>query len=579
VKVYEFVNEYSSDVTSDPNRENFIQMVKQGIAAMRAACADALAAYDPFDFEDTQALLEVVSPEELDLVVHHVYSPLDAPKIADSRYNVENFAALLSELGLDGKPVWATEFDLHNHAGATINPPSFSTAADQEDNARWFVQTTAWAFGTGLWAKFIYSEIATPMDDQRLQWSNLLDRSAGDAPRQIYHAFRKMRELLDPFTAAETLSLGTDLYGFQFTVGSRVAHVVWAKEGSGAKTGVTLSGLSDASAVLIRSVPDASGTFASELRTIENGTLSFDLADSTPLYIVPLFILLDADSVTVPEGGTASLRVSLSAPPPAAVTVQAAWVSGDPDISVSAGASLTFTAADWNVPQTLTLAAAADDDRLNGTATIRLSAAGLDDRLITATESDNLGDADGDGFSDVWETMAGSDPFDGSDFPAQRTDLTVAALQLKDAFPSKKKGAIRLRLVLTRPETVTTPQDLANRPFGVSLPGISETFFLDEKLRETSRKKFRLKGKLGKVNGEKVYVSETLTADVTLTGLDLTELFEALGIAAAEGKQKLAQTADIQTVFGGWKTLWSETVADVSFKITSRSAAASYKTR
>ena len=70
-----------------------------------------------------------------------------------------------------------------------------------------------------------------------------------------------------------------------------------------------------------------------------------------------------------------------------AVTV--ARVSGDTDITVQSGARLTFTTANWNVYQPVTLAAGNDVDATNGTATIRVSASGIPNKDVTATEADD----------------------------------------------------------------------------------------------------------------------------------------------------------------------------------------------
>jgi hypothetical protein len=70
------------------------------------------------------------------------------------------------------------------------------------------------------------------------------------------------------------------------------------------------------------------------------------------------------------------------------VTVTVTWVSGDSDILVIGGSSLTFTAANWNTYQTVMLLAAQDVDKTNGTATIRCAALGLADKDVTVTEYD-----------------------------------------------------------------------------------------------------------------------------------------------------------------------------------------------
>jgi len=101
-----------------------------------------------------------------------------------------------------------------------------------------------------------------------------------------------------------------------------------------------------------------------------------------------LAIVTNTNAVSVPEGSTATFQVKLSAQPGSNVTVGAARLSGDTDISVSGGASLTFTTSNWDTYQTVTLAAAEDVDAANGVATIRLTATGLADKDVTATEAD-----------------------------------------------------------------------------------------------------------------------------------------------------------------------------------------------
>ena len=100
----------------------------------------------------------------------------------------------------------------------------------------------------------------------------------------------------------------------------------------------------------------------------------------------------DVSALSVPEGATAQFRVRLNAAPTGSVQASVARIAGDGDISVQSGASLTFTAANWNAYQTVTLAAAADADTTNGQATIRIhTTAGLaaPDKDVIATEADN----------------------------------------------------------------------------------------------------------------------------------------------------------------------------------------------
>lgn len=100
-------------------------------------------------------------------------------------------------------------------------------------------------------------------------------------------------------------------------------------------------------------------------------------------------IQTDPSSPRVPEGGTAQFRVRLSNAPAAGTTVSVSRLNGDPDLSVRSGATLTFTPSNWNVYQTVTLAAAEDADDIDGSATMRLSAPSFANQDITVWETDN----------------------------------------------------------------------------------------------------------------------------------------------------------------------------------------------
>jgi hypothetical protein len=97
----------------------------------------------------------------------------------------------------------------------------------------------------------------------------------------------------------------------------------------------------------------------------------------------------DRETIEIPEGSTASFTVRLSAQPTADVSVTVARESGDADISVISGGSLTFTTENWNTDQTVTLQAAQDTDTDNGQATIAIDAPGIPQKNITAEEQDD----------------------------------------------------------------------------------------------------------------------------------------------------------------------------------------------
>ena len=84
-------------------------------------------------------------------------------------------------------------------------------------------------------------------------------------------------------------------------------------------------------------------------------------------------VAISTDEVQVGEGDTATFKVQLSADPGKTVVVSVAHFSGDEDLSVSAGASLTFTSDNWSTPRTVTLAAAQDADKGHSGARFRLT--------------------------------------------------------------------------------------------------------------------------------------------------------------------------------------------------------------
>ncbi|MGP3912800.1 glycoside hydrolase family 6 protein [Nonomuraea sp. 10N515B] len=102
-------------------------------------------------------------------------------------------------------------------------------------------------------------------------------------------------------------------------------------------------------------------------------------------------IIVTPTAVTVPEGSTATYTVKLATQPSSNVTVTSAAGTGDTNITISSGASLTFSPTTWNTAQTVTLAAAQDTDTTNGSRPITVSSTGLTSQTVTATEADDDG--------------------------------------------------------------------------------------------------------------------------------------------------------------------------------------------
>lgn len=106
------------------------------------------------------------------------------------------------------------------------------------------------------------------------------------------------------------------------------------------------------------------------------------VAEDDVLEIVPT-----AGSVALGERGQASFGVRLGAQPVADVVVGVA--SGDVGAATVSPATLTFTPANWNLAQGVTVAGANDPDANHETVAISLTAAGLAARTVTANVTDD----------------------------------------------------------------------------------------------------------------------------------------------------------------------------------------------
>ncbi|MEO5802635.1 MAG: Calx-beta domain-containing protein, partial [Verrucomicrobiota bacterium] len=100
-------------------------------------------------------------------------------------------------------------------------------------------------------------------------------------------------------------------------------------------------------------------------------------------------ILVSTNVVVVPEGGSNSFTVHLSAEPTNTISVLTSRSSGDTDLNVDSGATLTFTPANWNISQTVFLSASEDDDADHGSAIFTVTSAGWTGQTVSITESDN----------------------------------------------------------------------------------------------------------------------------------------------------------------------------------------------
>ena len=99
-------------------------------------------------------------------------------------------------------------------------------------------------------------------------------------------------------------------------------------------------------------------------------------------------LVLSTDTLHVPEGGQATITVAWSARLSRATTVTVRRVGGDPDVTVVEPATLSFTPANSQIAQTVTFAAAHDDDGIAGHAQIAV-ASPLGARALEVIEVDD----------------------------------------------------------------------------------------------------------------------------------------------------------------------------------------------
>ena len=96
-------------------------------------------------------------------------------------------------------------------------------------------------------------------------------------------------------------------------------------------------------------------------------------------------IAVSTEALTVPEGGAATYTVALRSQPTGPVTVSPSLEAGSSsDVTVSG--ALTFTAADWDRAQTVTVSAAQDADAANDAATVEHAVSGGGYGSVTAAD-------------------------------------------------------------------------------------------------------------------------------------------------------------------------------------------------
>ncbi|HEY2449445.1 MAG TPA: glycoside hydrolase family 6 protein [Mycobacterium sp.] len=147
-------------------------------------------------------------------------------------------------------------------------------------------------------------------------------------------------------------------------------------------------------------------------------------------------IRASASTLSVAQGHTGTVGISLSAAPAANVTVTTARTAGNTGLSVTGGSSLTFTPTNFGTAQGVTFTA---DSSSTGNATFTVSATGYPSITITVNETSNNG-----GGGHVADPFAGSKPFLNQDYVKEVQAQATADGSSAEAAVAKYQTAIWL---------------------------------------------------------------------------------------------------------------------------------------
>ncbi|MCA9535634.1 MAG: PQQ-dependent sugar dehydrogenase [Myxococcales bacterium] len=214
-------------------------------------------------------------------------------------------------------------------------------------------------------------------------------RTAYTNPVQALVVSQQHVRVLEGGAAVFSVSLARAPSGNVTVTTARTSGDTDVSVAGGATLTFTPANWMDPQAVRVAAAADADGEPDLASLTVSASTLSdvsvlVDVTDSTTLVL-----LLSRTSVAIPEGASRSFTVRLADAPPGPVTVTVSRTAGDTDITVAAGATLTFTPADYATPQLVTLAAAEDADALDDSATFAVGALGAATLEVSANAVDN----------------------------------------------------------------------------------------------------------------------------------------------------------------------------------------------
>ena len=170
-------------------------------------------------------------------------------------------------------------------------------------------------------------------------------------------------------------------------------------------------------------------------------------------------LIFNRTSVTVREGGSATYEISLATRPSVPVTVTISGESGDVSLNMT---RLLFAQDDWDLPATVTVDAAEDDDSVTDpVVTLTHEAAGGDYDGITGEVRVSVTDNDGGGGGGGGGGAVNYSPVVEREIPAQTLDAgETLTLDIRLSFYDRDQRALDYTVVSADPLVATAETDM-----------------------------------------------------------------------------------------------------------------------
>ena len=176
-------------------------------------------------------------------------------------------------------------------------------------------------------------------------------------------------------------------------------------------------------------------------------------------------VTVSKTELDIDEGADGEYTVVLTSEPTGQVTVTPSRSSGDTDVTVSG--VLTFTAGDWNAPQTVTVSAAQDGDAADDTAAIGHTVSGADYGGVTAAPVDVTVDDDETASSGVTLSVSPDSVSEGT---------TEATVTVTASLNGGARGEATPVAVTVGSGTATSGTDFAAVPeFTITIPADTQS--------------------------------------------------------------------------------------------------------